>query len=178
MTSFAPRMDATIAAGMQINGERAIDEAQLPGGQERLDQAEAARATLTKHGYRPIGIDHFAKPKDPLFKAHKAGRLRRNFQGYTVDPATALIGFGASSIGSFEPGYIQNEPHIGKYKEAVRRGELPVTRGIAVSDDDRRTRPWAVPTLILIGSSSHTGPTPWYMMTAIIAICQEQSVIT
>lgn len=120
--------------------QRAIDEAQLPGGQERLDQAEAARTTLTKHGYKPIGIDHFAKPKDPLFKAHKAGRLRRNFQGYTVDPASALIGFGASSIGSFEPGYIQNEPHIGKYKEAVRRGELPVMRGIAVSDDDRRTR--------------------------------------
>jgi oxygen-independent coproporphyrinogen-3 oxidase len=120
--------------------QRAIDEARLPDGQERLDQAEAARSTLIEHGYAPIGIDHFARPGDPLFKAQCSGRLRRNFQGYTVDPSDALIGFGASSIGSFEAGYIQNEPHIGKYKEAIRRGELPVTRGVVVSETERRTR--------------------------------------
>ncbi len=120
--------------------QRAIDEALLPEGQERMDQAEAARGTLIEHGYEPIGIDHFAKPDDPLFKAYRDGHLRRNFQGYTVDPASALIGFGASSIGSFEEGYIQNEPHIGKYKEALGRGELPVARGVMVSEADRRTR--------------------------------------
>lgn len=120
--------------------QRAIDEDRLPDGQERLDQAEAARSTLIGHGYAPIGIDHFARPGDPLFKAQCGGRLRRNFQGYTVDPSDALIGFGASSIGSFDAGYIQNEPHIGKYKEAIMRGELPVTRGIVVSESERRTR--------------------------------------
>ena len=120
--------------------QRAIDEALLPNGQERLDQAEAARSTLIEHGYAPIGIDHFASPGDPLFKAHTGGRLKRNFQGYTVDPASALIGFGASSIGSFDEGYIQNEPHLGRYKEAIKRGELPVARGIAVTDSERRTR--------------------------------------
>ncbi len=76
--------------------QRAIDETRLPGGQERLDQAEAARSTL--------------------------------------------IGFGASSIGSFDAGYIQNEPHLGRYKEAIKRGELPVSRGIAVTQAERRTR--------------------------------------
>ena len=120
--------------------QRAIDETRLPGGQERLDQAEAARSTLIDCGYAPIGIDHFAKPGDPLFKAHGSGRLRRNFQGYTVDPASALIGFGASSIGSFDAGYIQNEPHLGRYKEAIKSGELPVSRGIAVTQAERRTR--------------------------------------
>jgi oxygen-independent coproporphyrinogen-3 oxidase len=120
--------------------QRAIDETRLPGGQERLDQAEEVRNTLTGCGYAPIGIDHFAKPGDPLFKAHDSGRLRRNFQGYTVDPASALIGFGASSIGNFREGYIQNEPHLGKYKAAISRGELPVTRGIIVSGAQRRTR--------------------------------------
>ncbi len=120
--------------------QRAIDKARLPEGQERLDQADAARTTLIEHGYEPIGIDHFAKPGDPLFKAYRGGHLRRNFQGYTVDPASALIGFGASSIGSFKEGYIQNEPHIGKYKEVVRSGKLPVVRGVVVSEADRRTR--------------------------------------
>ncbi len=37
--------------------QRAIDETRLPGGQERLDQAEAARSTLIDYGYAPIGID-------------------------------------------------------------------------------------------------------------------------
>jgi oxygen-independent coproporphyrinogen-3 oxidase len=120
--------------------QRAIDETLLPGGQERLDQAEAARGALMDFGYMPIGIDHFAKPDDPLFIAHRGGRMRRNFQGYTVDPASALIGFGASSIGSFDEGYVQNKPHIGEYKEAIQRGELPVARGIAVTDAERRTR--------------------------------------
>ena len=120
--------------------QRAIDVSRLPGGQARLDQAEAARSTLIDFGYAPIGIDHFAKPGDPLFIANSTGRLRRNFQGYTVDPASALIGFGASSIGSFDSGYVQNEPHIGRYKEAVKRGELPVTRGIVVTETERRTR--------------------------------------
>ncbi len=119
---------------------RAIDETKLPDGQQRLDQAEAARNTLIDCGYAPIGIDHFAKPGDALFKAHDSGRLRRNFQGYTVDPASALIGFGASSIGSFNEGYIQNEPHLGRYREAISRGELPVIRGIAVTPAERRTR--------------------------------------
>ncbi|MFQ5625908.1 MAG: oxygen-independent coproporphyrinogen III oxidase [Methyloligellaceae bacterium] len=119
--------------------QNAIDETRLAGGQERLDQAEAARSSLIDFNYVPIGIDHFAKPGDPLSKAHKSGRLRRNFQGYTVDPANKLIGFGASSIGSFESGFVQNEPHIGRYREAVKRGELPVTRGIALSEADRCT---------------------------------------
>lgn len=119
---------------------RVIDETRLPDGQERLDQAEVARSTLVECGYAPIGIDHFAKPGDPLFKAYESGRLRRNFQGYTVDPASALIGFGASSIGSFDAGYIQNEPHLGRYREAVSRGELPVTRGILLTPAAHRTR--------------------------------------
>ncbi len=120
--------------------QRTIDEARLPGGQERLDQAEAARATLIDFGYAPIGIDHFAKPGDSLFKAHDEDRLRRNFQGYTVDPASALIGFGASSIGSFQAGYIQNEPHLGRYRDAVKSGGLPVVRGVVLSPSERRTR--------------------------------------
>lgn len=123
-----------------MKNQRAIDEARLADGPERMEQAEAARETLVGSGYAPIGFDHFARPGDALYIANRDGRLRRNFQGYTVDPASALIGFGASSIGSFEAGYIQNQPHLGKYKAAVARGELPVTRGIIVTQAERRTR--------------------------------------
>ncbi len=117
--------------------QRAIDEARLPGGQERLDQMDTARQTLVAHGYEPIGFDHFARPEDTLSKALHAGTLRRNFQGYTADTASVLIGFGASSIGALAQGFVQNEPDIKRYKEAVLAGRVPIVRGVAVSDDDR-----------------------------------------
>ncbi len=116
---------------------RAIDEGLLPGGQERLDQMAAARDTLVGYGYDPIGLDHFARPDDALSKAIQAGTLRRNFQGYTADPANVLIGFGASAIGSLPQGYVQNEPNIKHYKEAVLAGRLPIVRGVALSAEDR-----------------------------------------
>jgi oxygen-independent coproporphyrinogen-3 oxidase len=117
--------------------QRAIDESRLPGGAERLAQAEAVAETLSGAGYTAIGLDHFAWPDDPLAKAQARGELRRNFQGYTVDPASALIGLGASSIGSLRQGFIQNEPHLGRYEEAVAAGRLPIVRGLALSDEDR-----------------------------------------
>ena len=115
----------------------AIDEARLPQGQERLDQAEAVREALIGHGYVAIGIDHFAKPDDPLSVAQASGKLRRNFQGYTVDPATVLIGFGASSISSFAQGYIQNEPHLGRYREMILSDGVAPARGVAIAASDR-----------------------------------------
>src|SRR3546814_4260425 len=97
--------------------QRAIDERALPGARERFEQAEAAAATLEAHGFEAIGFDHFARPDDPLAVAAASGRLRRNFQGYVVDPADAVIGLGASSIGSLPDGYAQNEPHIRRWAE-------------------------------------------------------------
>ncbi len=118
--------------------QRAIDEARLPSPEERFEQAAAAAAALTAAGYVAIGLDHFAKPADPLAIAQAAGRLRRNFQGYTVDPAAALIGLGASSIGALPEGYAQNEPRLGHYETLVGEGQLPVVRGLVLSDDDRK----------------------------------------
>jgi len=120
--------------------QRAIDETALPGPQDRFEQAAVAAAVLDAQGYDAIGFDHFAKPDDPLAVAAATGRLRRNFQGYVVDPADAVIGFGASSIGSLPAGYAQNEPHIRRWADRVERGELPTVRGVAVDDDDRLRR--------------------------------------
>lgn len=117
--------------------QQAIDEARLPGGAERLAQAEAVADVLEGAGYGPIGLDHYARPDDPLFLARQRGTLRRNFQGYSVDPATMLIGLGASSIGSLPQGFVQNEPHLGRYEAAIAEGRLPITRGLQLNDDDR-----------------------------------------
>ena len=120
--------------------QMAIDETKLPDGEERLRQIEATSDELFRCGYAKIGLDHFAKPGDPLRTAQTEGRLRRNFQGYTVDPASVLIGFGASSIGEFPQGYAQNEPHLGRYKAALAENRLPTARGIETNDEDHQVR--------------------------------------
>ena len=117
--------------------QRLIDEAALPGATERLDQAEAARAALVACGYEAIGLDHFARPDDPLAVAARCGRLRRNFQGYTTDDAVALIGFGASAIGRFPQGFVQNATDAGGYARAIASGRLATVRGLAFSAEDR-----------------------------------------
>lgn len=117
--------------------QRLIDASQLPGHQERLAQARVAARVLTGHGYRRIGFDHFADPRDELAVAAQSGGLRRNFQGYTADRADALIGFGASAIGRTPHGYAQNAPDVAGYARAIAAGQLPIVKGVALTADDR-----------------------------------------
>ncbi|MDN3566874.1 oxygen-independent coproporphyrinogen III oxidase [Paeniroseomonas aquatica] len=124
--------------------QAAIKVAELPGAQERLRQAETAEETLAADGYQAIGLDHYARPEDPLAVAARAGTLRRNFQGYTTDDAPVLLGLGASAIGAVttatRAGYAQNEPDERRYVAAVERGELPVRRGRLLTEEDRLRR--------------------------------------
>jgi oxygen-independent coproporphyrinogen III oxidase len=113
-----------------------IHEADLPGVVERHNHTELASAFLVDNGYARIGIDHFARPHDALAVAAREGRLRRNFQGYTVDEADVLIGLGASSIGRLPQGYVQNASAIADYSRRVASGGLAVTKGLALSQDD------------------------------------------
>lgn len=116
--------------------QRMIDEAALPGAEERTIQAYSSAQELIAGGYVPIGIDHFALPDDTLAKAMRAGKLHRNFQGYTDDDARSLIGFGATSIGRTPFGYVQNLSETGAWGRAVEAGRLPVSKGLAMSMED------------------------------------------
>ncbi len=120
--------------------QRLIDDNALPGAGERLAQAEAAAARLVQAGFVRIGLDHFAKPDDALARALAAGTLHRNFQGYTTDAAPALIGLGASSIGSLPQGYVQNAVPVRRYGEAIKQGRLATVRGIRLDDGDKARR--------------------------------------
>ena len=117
--------------------QRLIPEEALPDAAERLAQANAAAAALVAAGYRAIGLDHFAKPDDPLSRAADTGTLRRNFQGYTTDQADTLLGVGATSIGRTEQGYVQNIAETGAWTRAVEAGALPVAKGRAFTGEDK-----------------------------------------
>lgn len=117
-----------------------IDEPALPDVVQRYEQAEAAAAYLKDHGYERIGIDHFALPSDSMAIALHSGTLKRNFQGYTVDPSDALIGLGATSIGSLPQGYVQNQTATARYIWSVEAGTVATEKGVELNQDDRLRR--------------------------------------
>ncbi|MGD9295248.1 MAG: oxygen-independent coproporphyrinogen III oxidase [Roseobacter sp.] len=109
----------------------------LPAPEVRLQLFETARQLFEWDGYRQIGIDHFAVPHDPLAVAAKTGKLRRNFQGYTDEPADVLIGLGASAISRFPQGYAQNNPATSGYTKSIRADELATVRGHVFTAEDK-----------------------------------------
>jgi oxygen-independent coproporphyrinogen-3 oxidase len=124
-----------------------IDESALPDAAARLEQSSVAAERIVAAGYVQIGLDHFALPSDTMAVAAASGGLARNFQGYAVDAADALIGLGASSIGRLPQGYVQNMPATGQYERMVTAGGLAAVRGITLSDDDR-VRGWVIERLM------------------------------
>lgn len=116
--------------------QRLIDSAKLPQTEDRLAQIRTLCEAMERNGYVKIGIDHFARGDDPLAQAGRAGKLRRNFQGYTDDSETVLLGFGASSISRFPQGYLQNISDPLRYVAAIENGLLPAARGIRLSERD------------------------------------------
>lgn len=117
----------------RIRHQRLIDTSALAGPGDRLGQANRISRKLLAHGYVRVGLDHFAKPSDPL----AAGPLGRNFQGYTTDTADALIGFGASAISRLPQGFTQNAPRVPDYTSRIASRRLATARGFAFSSEDR-----------------------------------------
>lgn len=113
-----------------------IPQDALPGADERLRLFETARRLFLWDGYDEIGIDHFARSGDSMAQAARAGTLRRNFQGYTVDVAVGLVGLGASAISRLPQGYAQNISGTGEYTRAIRAGRLATGRGHAFAGED------------------------------------------
>ena len=118
--------------------QRMIDERDLPDVQARFWQSALARDLWLEAGYRAIGFDHFARPDDTLAVAAATGALRRNFQGFTDDDATAVIGLGASSISLFPGLIVQSEKHVGRYRMKALNRQLATAKGVIRSAEDRR----------------------------------------
>ncbi|MFP7674479.1 oxygen-independent coproporphyrinogen III oxidase [Marivita sp. S0852] len=116
--------------------QKLIDEDALPDDLARYTLATRAGERFVEAGLTSIGIDHFARPEDDLATSLAAGRLRRNFQGYTADTCQTLIGLGASSISRFPEGYVQNAPATAAYKQRIAAGEFPGARGYHMTAED------------------------------------------
>ncbi|MDN5082330.1 oxygen-independent coproporphyrinogen III oxidase [Aliarcobacter butzleri] len=115
---------------------RKFDETTFPKPEVKLEMLKDTIDFFTSNGYKMVGMDHFAKPEDELFKAIEKGELHRNFQGYTTKGGADLIGIGLTSIGNGVDYYAQNFKELEPWENAIDNGDLPVYKGYRLSDDD------------------------------------------
>lgn len=154
VASFGPTLDKMVAARPDriaiynyahmpqlFKSQRLIKADELPDPETKLAMLGLCIERLTAAGYVYIGMDHFALPEDDLARSQQEGKLQRNFQGYSTHADAPLVALGVSAISAVGNSYSQNEKSLTAYYEGVDRGELPITRGIALSEDDllRRT---------------------------------------
>ena len=123
-----------------FKAQRRINAAELPNAAERLELLRLTIERLTNAGYYYIGMDHFALPEDPLAQALLEGRLHRNFQGYSSQPDSDLIGLGVSAIGKIGTSYAQNTKVLRDYYERISRHQLAIVRGLTLTSNDRIRR--------------------------------------
>ncbi len=117
--------------------QRLIDAESLPGAADRAAMAELVAQRLVEGGYTRIGLDHYARPSDPLATAADRGRLRRSFQGYVVVDQPSVVGLGASAISSLPRGYTQNVADPARYRTYMEAGCFAAVRGLEFAGEDR-----------------------------------------
>ncbi|MDC0357600.1 oxygen-independent coproporphyrinogen III oxidase [Oligoflexia bacterium] len=116
---------------------RKFKDSDLPTGEAKRKLYEIAVDMLLEAGYVEIGMDHFALPHDTLNTARQAGKLHRNFMGYTENRTDLLLALGASSISESKSCYHQNEKVLPVYLRRLANGELPTHRGHLLTDEDK-----------------------------------------
>ena len=117
-------------------GQRRFTDQDVPVGETKRALYERGRELLEAVGYFEIGLDHFARAHDSLYRASRDGSLHRNFMGYTTKQVSPLIGLGVSSIGDSWRIFAQNEKLLETYRDRVQRGEIPLQRGHVLDAED------------------------------------------
>ncbi|MBT1703739.1 oxygen-independent coproporphyrinogen III oxidase [Chryseosolibacter indicus] len=117
-------------------GQRGYEDADLPSQALKRHLYEIGRHMLKKNDYADIGMDHFALRHDSLFKAHIAGKLHRNFMGYTTTNTDLLIGLGSSAISDAKYAYAQNLKKVEDYMADIKTNGSAVFKGHMLTDED------------------------------------------
>lgn len=117
-------------------GQRKFTEKDLPADTEKRALYELGLELFLLNGYKAIGMDHFALPKDSLFEALQTKTLHRNFMGYTHNYTELLIGLGASAISDTWNGFAQNIKTVEEYQAAINANKFPIFKGHLLSKED------------------------------------------
>lgn len=123
--------------------QKLLDRHPRPDAYLKFEMMEMLQVELSKAGYVPIGMDHFALPNDDLVIAQLNGTLQRNFQGYSTFDDVDLYGIGVSSISQVGSMYIQNTPDLTTYYAHLDDGKLPFHKSYHLTEEDEM-RKWII----------------------------------
>ncbi|WP_026375431.1 oxygen-independent coproporphyrinogen III oxidase [Aestuariibacter salexigens] len=116
--------------------QRKIRNEWLPDANQKLALMRQAALTLNKAGYVLIGLDHFARADDELSIAQEKGDMHRNFQGYTTQKQSDLLGLGLSAISAIGNCYSQNKKTLQDYYVSIESSEHAIDKGLVLNADD------------------------------------------
>jgi len=130
--------------------QRGFERKDLPEPARRLEILVQAIGRFLEAGYVHVGMDHFARPDDPLAVALRDGTLRRNFMGYTTQAGVDLLGFGPSAITALQDLYAQSHRALHAWDAAVQDCGLATFRGHRLDADDQE-RAWLISRILCQG---------------------------
>lgn len=152
--------------------QNSFNKFNLPSPEERINLFLLALATLMDAGYVYIGMDHFALPTDELTIAQSSGTIKRNFMGYSTHQGSSLLGFGPSSVSTYEGLLVQNEGDLEKYKNRTVSEGLAISKGIQRSIEDR-IRAFVIEELLCYGELSFRKFNAFWNLDFLIYFDQE-----
>lgn len=109
----------------------------LPVARAVVDLQRQAWHALVAEGYRPVGLDLFVAPNDPLATA--AERARDVF-GYRPGPSLERVGVGVGARTSVATAVAVNPVALGPWTAALDAGALPTAGGRRLGPRERRHR--------------------------------------
>lgn len=120
--------------------QRSFKDEDLPSPLQKLELFEEAYNFFLNNGFFQVGMDHFAKKEDELYKALQEGSVHRNFMGYSTKSDAHQIGFGISSISYVDGHYFQNTKVMADYESQIDAGQLVTDRGYLLTSEDHIRR--------------------------------------
>lgn len=115
-----------------------LEKEGLPSTEIKSHIYDSARRLLSTAGYNPIGLDHFVKEDDELYRALNSGQLHRNFQGYCTRHTTGQVyAFGVTAISQLTSAYIQNVKSVEEYVNLIEKGSVAYLKGYLLSHDEQ-----------------------------------------
>ncbi len=121
--------------------QKILEKYGLPSAEKKMAMFEAGYRLLLQNGYKAIGLDHFAKPHDELYRALQKHTLHRNFQGYCTRETTGQVfAFGATGISQMNSAYAQNEKDTNTYIEKINQGKFSIEKGYLLNHSEKIIR--------------------------------------
>jgi len=115
-----------------------LSEGPLPDFFERKALLDVIHEKLRGAGYIRSGFECYSIPESPMTKAFEVGDTHYGASGHQTGARVNFLAVGSSSMSNLGfDYYAQNFYDLESYKACLDKGNLPVFRGMKLSEDDK-----------------------------------------